>query len=260
MPESKGVTLDDVAGLEYQKSILYDSLILPRKKRNVYSSLIKRPEMVRDRNVFLFHGPPGTGKTLLAKAIANEIDIPYKEIPSTYFINKYRGKGAEDLRTIYDWNGEWLFFIDEIDAITKNRNADSMNNNDDLLMQLLMNIDGPGSHDDKITIMSTNRYDILDEALISRVPEQYRLKFDKPDINQRYRIIEQHLSYYNHRIDDINELVSLAVDKDGREIALMFKPACTNALKKDRTYLTIQDFQTNVEYNKELMTGYQHAS
>ncbi|MFP4118619.1 MAG: AAA family ATPase [Candidatus Woesearchaeota archaeon] len=239
---SDSLSLDDVAGLEYQKSVLYNALILPEKFPDTYASLVRRPEMVRERNVFLFHGPPGSGKTLLARAAARESGVPYREAQATQFINELAGKGAAAIRHLYNQEGPGLLFIDEVDAIARSRSQHRHYVTDDLLMQLLMAVDGPGSDDEKVTVLCTNRYDVLDNALLSRVPEDHQLHFPMPDQAQRYKIIEKHLSYHNHHIDEYQQLVSFTEGFDGRQIEALFKRARTNALLDDRPYLHLDDF------------------
>ncbi|MGM5480265.1 MAG: AAA family ATPase [Nanobdellota archaeon] len=246
--KNKTLTLDDVAGLEEQKEALHTSLILPQLKPELYESLIKRPDMVRERNVFLFHGPPGTGKTMLAQAISNEMSYGHLEINATEFINKYRGEGARQIRDLYNLDGKKLFFVDEIDAISRSRNSFQSESTYDVLMQFLMVLDGPGAKDDKVTIFSTNKKDSLDDAFLSRIPEDNRLYFPAPDANQREKIITKHLSYFNHRIEDISSLVSDTEGYTGRSIEMLFGRAKKNALKKEKKYLDIDDFYNKITY------------
>ncbi|MFW5865748.1 MAG: AAA family ATPase [Nanoarchaeota archaeon] len=238
-------TLEDVAGLEHQKSVVHDSIILPRKRAELYDRMVKRPDMIIDNNTFLFYGPSGSGKTFLAQAIANEIGIPYKEAQATQFLNEYRGEGAKKLRQMYALEGERMFLIDEIDAIAKIRSGHDNSGTYDLVLQLNMVLDGPGSARDKITIFSTNREDLIDSAIMSRIPKDQKIYFPKPDEIQRYKIIEKHLEYHNHDIKDLSPLLHATEDYDGRQIKYMFRTARNNALKANRDYLTTADFNQN---------------
>lgn len=234
--------LDDVAGLEYQKRAIRDSIVIPRQNPELYKELVKRPEMVRERNIFLFHGPSGSGKTLLAQAAAKEIGVDFNEVQSTQFIREYRGEGAKKLRKMYSVKGEKMYFLDEIDTIAKSRSGNDTAGTYDLVMQLNMILDGPGSDADKITVFSTNRKALLDDATLSRIPEDKKLYFPKPDNTQRYKIFEKHLGYHNHDINDISRLVTYTEDYDGRQIESLFAKARNNALRMKRSYLTTNDF------------------
>ncbi len=234
-------SLDDVVGLTVQKEAVYDSLILPLQKKELYNSLLKDPEKIKERRNFLFHGPSGTGKTHLAKAIASEADVPVVLVQSTQLLQRYVGDGSKALRDLYAHN-KGIIFIDEIDAIASKRSKQQSLTHD-LLLQLLSLLDGVGSYYSTATIMATNCFDSIDPALLSRIPLSHQLYFPLPDAVQRERIISLQASYHNIS-DDFNcsLLVSQTQGYDGRQLEDLFAFARRSALKNDCNKLSAKDF------------------
>jgi proteasome regulatory subunit len=243
------VLLNDLVGLEKQTKILHDCLFLPIIEKELYNKLVKCPDKVKNRKHFLFYGPPGTGKTSLAKALASEYDVPYTFVQSTQFLNQFVGTGASIMRKLYS-NQNGIVFIDEIDIIAKKRTGSDYSKTDDILVQLLMILDGATSNFNSSTIMATNKYELLDDALLSRIPKSNQLYFPMPDEKQRKNMIEKKLSYYNHKINAIDELVKKTNNYDGRNIEDLFSTAKNYALNSKRDYLVIEDFLIDLTSNK----------
>lgn len=235
------ITLDDVAGLESHKKILYDTLVLPTQKRELYNELVKYPDKVKIRKNFLFTGPSGTGKTYLANALANTLELPFLLIDAPQLLQELLGRGPRNVRDIYE-NNKGIIFIDEVDAIARARSIrpDSLTN--DVLLQLLVCLDGISSTYTQATIMATNQEVLLDPALLSRVPKQNKLEFSLPDSTQRKLILEKHLSYHQHKIENVDYLVNITEAYDGRQLEDLFSQARLRALHDDRKYLLEGDF------------------
>lgn len=239
------ITLDDVVGLEHQKQIMHDSLILPLQKKELYTSLILSPDKIKERKNFLFYGPPGTGKTHLAHAIAHTCGLSVTMVESTQLLQRYVGDGPKALRELYDTESG-LIFIDEIDAIALAR-SDKQLASQDVLLQLLLLLDSVQSSYSHATILATNRMAALDPALLSRIPLFYQLHFPAPDAMQRKRIIDLQLSYHQTNKIDSSYLVSLTEGYDGRQLEDLFLRARQIALKNDRNYLSSSDFSLGVK-------------
>ena len=237
------LSLSDVAGLEEQKKVVYDSLILPLRKKELYNSLVLQPEKINERKTFLLHGPSGTGKSLFAQALAQTMGIPYASYHSTEFLKGLVGQGAQDLRSVYA-SSSGMIFLDELDAIGKDRSLLHSSPIDDVLLELLVCIDGVGTNYDVVTMAATNRLDILDSALVSRF--SYVLEFPLPNALQREKIIEKKSSYYNHKVSSFNFLVDKTENCDGRTIDNYFIAARNNALSHDRSYLIKDDFEVRL--------------
>lgn len=236
-------TLNDVAGLEEQKNVVYTNLILPLEKKELFSSLVLHPEKLKERKTFLLRGPSGTGKSFFAQALANTLDAPYFSFQSTQFLTSLVGKGAQALREVYA-KEEGIIFLDEIDAIGKDRSLTKNAPIDDVLLELLTCLDGASSNYNLVTLAATNRFSSLDSALISRF--SYILDFPLPDALQREKIIEKKSSYFNHQISSFDFLVNKTEGFDGREIENYFIRARNNAMLSDRNYLTEHDFEVNL--------------
>jgi cell division protease FtsH len=204
MEAKTGVTFDDVAGVEEAKEELQEVV-----------TFLKEPERftaigARIPRGMLLIGPPGTGKTLLAKAIAGEAGVPFFSISGSEFVEMFVGIGASRVRDLFrkaKENAPCLVFIDEIDAVGRQRGTGIGGGNDEreqTLNQLLTEMDGFEGNTGIIAIAATNRPDVLDSALLRPGRFDRQVTVDLPAYNGRLGILEVHA-----RTKKISETVSL---------------------------------------------------
>eukprot|EP00542_Grammatophora_oceanica_P010187 CAMPEP_0194047232 /NCGR_PEP_ID=MMETSP0009_2-20130614/23640_1 /TAXON_ID=210454 /ORGANISM="Grammatophora oceanica, Strain CCMP 410" /LENGTH=383 /DNA_ID=CAMNT_0038692781 /DNA_START=68 /DNA_END=1216 /DNA_ORIENTATION=+ len=192
MVPDTGVTFDDVAGCDGAKLELEEVV-----------DFLKTPEAYTKmgatvpRGVML-DGPPGTGKTLLAKAVAGEAGVPFINIAGSEFVEMFVGVGASRVRDIFQQakkNAPCIIFIDEIDAVGRQRGAGYAGGNDEreqTVNQILVEMDGFEGNSGVITMAATNRVDILDQALLRPGRFDRRVTVDLPDFKGRTSILGVH--------------------------------------------------------------------
>ena len=190
--DNKKVTFDKVAGLQEEKEDLVevvDFLKSPQKYTKVGARIPKGVLLV---------GPPGTGKTLLAKAVAGEAGVPFFSISGSDFVEMFVGVGASRVRDLFvqgKKNAPCLIFIDEIDAVGRQRGAGLGGGHDEreqTLNQLLVEMDGFESNEGVILIAATNRPDVLDPALLRPGRFDRQVVVPTPDVKGRLKILEVH--------------------------------------------------------------------
>ena len=190
--DKKKVTFTDVAGCDEAKEEvkeIVDFLKNPKKFQEIGGRIPKGCLMI---------GAPGTGKTLLAKAIAGEADVPFFSISGSDFVEMFVGVGASRVRDMFDQakkNAPCLIFIDEIDAVGRQRGAGLGGGNDEreqTLNALLVEMDGFESRDGIILVAATNRPDVLDSALLRPGRFDRQIVLDLPDIHGREQILAVH--------------------------------------------------------------------
>jgi cell division protease FtsH len=190
--EKKRVTFDDVAGADEEKAELeevVDFLKDPRKFNAVGARIPKGVLLV---------GPPGTGKTLLARAVAGEAGVPFFSISGSDFVEMFVGVGASRVRDLFEnakKNAPCIIFIDEIDAVGRQRGAGLGGGHDEreqTLNQLLVEMDGFAGNEGIIIIAATNRPDILDPALLRPGRFDRQITVDRPDIKGREAVLKVH--------------------------------------------------------------------
>ena len=190
--EKRKTTFADVAGADEEKEELreiVDFLKSPRKFKELGARVPKGVLLV---------GPPGTGKTLLARAVAGEAGVPFFSISGSDFVEMYVGVGASRVRDLFDQakkNSPCIIFIDEIDAVGRQRGAGLGGGHDEreqTLNQLLVEMDGFGANEGVIMIAATNRPDILDPALMRPGRFDRQIVVDYPDIKGREEILKVH--------------------------------------------------------------------
>ncbi len=189
----KKITFADVAGIEEAKeevTEIVDFLKHPKKYTDIGALIPK--------GVLLF-GPPGTGKTLLARAVAGEAGVPFFSISGSDFVEMFVGVGASRVRDLFDQakkNAPCIVFIDEIDAVGRQRGAGYGGGHDEreqTLNQLLVEMDGFGMNEGIIVVAATNRPDILDPALLRPGRFDRQIILDRPDVNGRLEILKVHI-------------------------------------------------------------------
>ena len=193
MEAETGVKFDDVAGVEEAKQDLQEVVTFLKTPERFTSVGAKIPKGV------LLVGPPGTGKTLLAKAIAGEAGVPFFSLSGSEFVEMFVGVGASRVRDLFKRakeNSPCLIFIDEIDAVGRQRGAGIGGGNDEreqTLNQLLTEMDGFEGNSGIIIIAATNRPDVLDSALMRPGRFDRQVQVDAPDIKGRLSILKVHI-------------------------------------------------------------------
>ncbi|MGC6483599.1 MAG: ATP-dependent zinc metalloprotease FtsH [Synechococcus sp.] len=208
MEADTGVKFDDVAGVAEAKQDLQEVVTFLKQPERFTSVGARIPKGV------LLVGPPGTGKTLLAKAIAGEAGVPFFSLSGSEFVEMFVGVGASRVRDLFKRakeNSPCLIFIDEIDAVGRQRGAGIGGGNDEreqTLNQLLTEMDGFEGNSGIIILAATNRPDVLDSALMRPGRFDRQVMVDAPDIKGRLSILEVHAR--NKKLDQDLTLESIA--------------------------------------------------
>ena len=206
----------------------------------------------------LLYGPPGTGKTMLAKAVANETDATFIKMAGSELVHKFIGEGAKLVRDLFELARQHqpaVIFIDEIDAIAATRPESKTSGDAEVqrtMMQLLSEMDGFEDRGDIRIIAATNRFDMLDRAILRPGRFDRLIEVPKPDWDGRQRILDIHTQGMN-LADDV-ELSTLAGDTEGfsgAELASLSTEAGMFAVRDDRTEIRMSDFQDALEKVRE---------
>jgi cell division protease FtsH len=190
--EKKKVTFEDVAGADEEKQELVEVVEFLKDPRKFSAVGARIPKGV------LLNGPPGTGKTLLARAVAGEAGVPFFSISGSDFVEMFVGVGASRVRDLFEnakKNAPCIIFIDEIDAVGRQRGAGLGGGHDEreqTLNQLLVEMDGFGVNEGIIIIAATNRPDILDPALLRPGRFDRQITVDRPDVKGREAVLRVH--------------------------------------------------------------------
>jgi cell division protease FtsH len=190
--EKKKVTFNDVAGADEEKAELVEIVEFLKDPRKFAAVGARIPKGV------LLVGPPGTGKTLLARAVAGEAGVPFFSISGSDFVEMFVGVGASRVRDLFEQakkNHPCIIFIDEIDAVGRQRGAGLGGGHDEreqTLNQLLVEMDGFGANEGIIIMAATNRPDILDPALLRPGRFDRQITVNRPDVKGREEILKVH--------------------------------------------------------------------
>jgi cell division protease FtsH len=242
------VTFDDVAGVDEAKEELEEIIEFLRHPKKFQALGAKIPRGV------LLVGPPGSGKTLLAKAIAGEAGVPFFSISGSEFVEMFVGVGASRVRDLFDQakkSAPCLVFIDEIDAVGRQRGAGLGGGHDEreqTLNQLLVEMDGFDPNAGIIVIAATNRPDILDPALLRPGRFDRRIVVDNPDAKGRRAILDVHV-----RGKPISEDVTLDVlarrtpGFSGADLANMVNEAALLAARRGKKQVGQSEFDEAIE-------------
>lgn len=241
---SPKVTFDDVAGLKGVKTDLKEIVDFLRTPEKFQKLGARVPKGV------LLNGPPGTGKTLLAKAVAGEAGVPFFSINGSEFIQLFVGVGASRVRDMFKTakkNAPAILFIDEIDAIGRQRGAGVGGGHDEreqTLNQILSEMDGFSPSETVIVIAATNRPDVLDPALLRPGRFDRHVTVDRPSIEGRRQLFDVHTRDIPVGDDaDFDKLARATVGLTGADIANLVNEAALWATRQDRRFVTMEDFE-----------------
>lgn len=242
MTHDSKVNFSNVAGLNEEKEELeevVDFLKNPQKYTGVGARIPKGVLLV---------GPPGTGKTLLAKAIAGEAGVPFFSISGSDFVEMFVGVGASRVRDLFEdakKNAPCIVFIDEIDAVARQRGTGMGGGHDEreqTLNQLLVEMDGFGVNEGIIVMAATNRVDILDPAILRPGRFDRKITVGRPDVRGREEILAVHTKEKPLGEDvDLHRVAQTTAGFTGADLENLMNEAAIHAAKKNRKYLMQSD-------------------
>ncbi len=233
--EKKKVKFKDVAGADEEKQELVEVVEFLKDPRKFAELGARIPKGV------LLNGPPGTGKTLLARAVAGEAGVPFFSISGSDFVEMFVGVGASRVRDLFEnakKNAPCIIFIDEIDAVGRQRGAGLGGGHDEreqTLNQLLVEMDGFGANEGIIIIAATNRPDILDPALLRPGRFDRQITVDRPDVNGREAVLKVHAR--NKPLDESVDLKAIAARTpgfSGADLENLLNEAALVAARQDK--------------------------
>ena len=244
MEKQTGVTFQDVAGQDEAKESLMeiiDFLHNPQKYADIGAKLPKGALLV---------GPPGTGKTLIAKAVAGEADVPFFSVSGSAFDDMFVGSGASRVRDLFQQAAKvapCIIFIDEIDAVGRNRDA-RYSYNDQTLNQLLGEIDGFDSSKGVVILAATNRPEILDKALLRPGRFDRRVIIDRPNLQGRLDTLKVHTRKIKLSEDvDLQKLAQATAGAVGADLANLVNEAALRAVRMGRKAVNQEDLLVSFE-------------
>ena len=243
-----GVRFADVAGCDESKQEL-EEVVDFLKNSGKYTAIgAKIPKGV------LLVGPPGTGKTLLARAVAGEAGVPFFKMSGADFVEMFVGVGAARVRDLFKQAREkapCIVFIDEIDAIGRQRSSAGIGGNDEreqTLNQLLVEMDGFDSRSGVIILAATNRAEILDPALLRPGRFDRQVLVDKPDLEGRLAILKIHSKNLRLAPDvDLRKIAQASAGLAGADLANICNEAALMAVRAKRDKVRQEDFEEAIE-------------
>jgi proteasome regulatory subunit len=243
------VSYDDIGGIDEQV----------REVREAVEDPLSDPEQFEQVGVepptgVLLHGPPGTGKTMLAKAVANETDATFIKMAGSELVQKFIGEGARLVRDLFELAAEHepaIIFIDEIDAIASKRTESKTSGDAEVqrtMMQLLSEMDGFEERGDISIIAATNRFDMLDGAILRPGRFDRLIEVPEPDHEGRTRIIEIHTRGMNLAEEvAFDDLAERTDGFSGAELESLCTEAGMFAIREERTEVHTEDFESALE-------------
>ncbi len=257
-PHQKKITFNDVAGVDEAKVELQEIIEFlkdPRKFQRLGGRIPKGVLLV---------GAPGTGKTLLARAVAGEANVPFFSISGSDFVEMFVGVGASRVRDLFEQakkHAPCLIFIDEIDAVGRQRGAGLGGGHDEreqTLNQLLVEMDGFDSNEGIIVIAATNRPDILDTALLRPGRFDRRIVVPMPDVKGREEILKVHTRRVPLAEDvDLKVIARSTPGFSGADLANLINEAALLAARKGQDKVTMKDLE---EAKDKVLMGVERKS
>jgi len=243
--QSPDVSYDDIGGIDEQMEEVRETVEMPIKSPEMFDEVgISPPSGV------LLHGPPGTGKTMLAKAVANQTDATFIKMAGSELVHKFIGEGAKLVRDLFELARQQepaVVFIDEIDAIAAKRTESKTSGDAEVqrtMMQLLAEMDGFEDRGQISIIAATNRFDMLDRAILRPGRFDRLIEVPKPDFEGREMIFRIHTRGMNVADDvDFGDLADLASGASGADIKAICTEAGMYAIREDRLEVTTGDFE-----------------
>lgn len=243
-PSSKKATFDDVAGADEEKEELKEIVDFLRDNKKYTEIGARIPKGV------LLLGPPGTGKTLLARAVAGEAKVPFFSISGSDFVEMFVGIGASRVRDLFEQakkNAPAIIFIDEIDAVGRQRGAGLGGGHDEreqTLNQLLVEMDGFEDNDSVIVMAATNRRDILDPALLRPGRFDRQILVGYPDVKGREAILKVHTRNKPLAPDvDLETIAKSTVGFTGADLENLVNEASLLAARKNKKAITKDELE-----------------
>lgn len=243
-PSSKKTTFDDVAGADEEKEELKEIVDFLRDNKKYTEIGARIPKGV------LLLGPPGTGKTLLARAVAGEAKVPFFSISGSDFVEMFVGVGASRVRDLFEQakkNAPAIIFIDEIDAVGRQRGAGLGGGHDEreqTLNQLLVGMDGFEDNDSVIVMAATNRRDILDPALLRPGRFDRQILVGYPDVKGREAILKVHTRNKPLAPDvDLETIAKSTVGFTGADLENLVNEASLLAARKNKKAITKDELE-----------------
>ena len=248
LSRSKAVTFKDVAACDEEKEELVEIIDFLKNPRKYNEIGARVPKGV------ILYGPPGTGKTLLAKAVAGEAGVPFFSISGSDFVEMFVGVGASRVRDMFKTakeNAPCIIFIDEIDAVGRQRGAGMGGGHDEreqTLNQLLVEMDGFTGNTGIIIMAATNRPDVLDPALLRPGRFDRQITINNPDVRGREAILKVHAR--NKHIDPEVKLYEIAQRTpgfSGADIENLLNEAALLAARENRKVINTQDIDEAID-------------
>lgn len=242
------VTFADVAGIDESKEELKEVVEFLREPQKFLALGARIPKGV------LLVGPPGTGKTLLAKAVSGEAGVPFFSISGSEFVEMFVGVGASRVRDLFDQakrNSPCIIFVDEIDAVGRQRGAGLGGSHDEreqTLNQMLVEMDGFDTDTNIIIMAATNRPDILDPALLRPGRFDRRVVLDRPDVRGREEILRVHIK--GKPVDPVVDLSVVAKSTPGfvgADIENLVNEAAILAARRNKKSIGQSEFEESIE-------------
>lgn len=247
-PEKQKVTFKDVAGVDEAKEELAEVVEFLKEPKRYIEIGAKIPKGV------LLYGPPGTGKTLLARAVAGEAGVPFFSISGSDFVEMFVGVGAARVRDLFEQakkNSPCIVFVDEIDAVGRQRGAGLGGGHDEreqTLNQLLVEMDGFDANEGIIILAATNRPDILDPALLRPGRFDRQIVVDSPDLPGRKEIIKVHVRGKKLEDDvDIDVLARRTPGFTGADLANVINEGALLAARRGKKKIGMKELEDAVE-------------